>query len=74
MSDKKIDVIDSIWFSSLADSSTIGIVKINTGYGIKWYIGSVQGSDQSYDEQYIAKWGTAIFPNQLKDFFDINPE
>lgn len=72
MSDKKIDILDSVWFGNLTEGTTIGIVKINTGYGVKWYIGLAEGDDKSYDEQFIAKWGTPIFPDQLKEFFDID--
>ena len=71
MGNEQAKILDSIWFTSLGDSSIIGIVKIDTGYGTKWYIGSAEGTDQKYDEQYIAQWGTPIFPNQLKEFFGI---
>lgn len=72
MGDEKANILESVWFSSLAEMTTIGIVKIDTGYGLKWYIGVVEGLDQDYDEQYIAKWGTPIYPTTLKEFFNLN--
>ena len=70
MGDEKVIVLESIWFSSLTEMTTIGIVKIDTGYGLKWYIGVAEGLDKEYDEQYIAKWGTPIYPETMQEFFN----
>ena len=54
MPEEKYNVVDAIWFN------TIGIVKIDTGYGFKWYIGDASGEDEEYDMQYIAKYGIPV--------------
>lgn len=68
MPEEKYNVVDAIWFN------TIGIVKIDTGYGFKWYIGDASGEDEEYDMQYIAKYGIPVYPGALKEFFNLNEQ
>lgn len=62
----KRKVIDSKWFG------LIGIVKVDLGYEIKWYIGQGLGFDAKFDEEVIAERGMPIYPAHLKEFFNIN--
>lgn len=64
MPEKEYNVVDAIWFN------TIGIVKVDTGYGLKWYIGNTSGENEEYDKQYIAKYGTPVYPGVIKEFFN----
>ncbi len=49
-------VIDSIWFTENLGPS-IGIVKVATEEGNKFYIGRCTEEDEKKDEQHIAKYG-----------------
>lgn len=60
---KKIEILDSVWFG------TIGIVKIDTGFETKWYIGKGEGISQKDDEEFIASYGTPFYPKMLSLFF-----
>jgi hypothetical protein len=64
MQEEEYNVIDAIWFNN------IGIVKVDTGYGLKWYIGNGSGENAEYDKQYIAKYGIPVYPGVLKQFFN----
>jgi hypothetical protein len=64
MPEEEYNVIDAIWFNN------IGIVKVDTGYGLKWYIGNGSGENAEYDKQYIAKYGIPVYPGVVKQFFN----
>lgn len=57
----------------------IGIVIVDTGFGIKGYIGVASGMSQQYDVQQIADYGTKLtkkeiegfFPNHIEEFEEI---
>ena len=59
-------VIDSKWYG------LIGIVKVNAGHEIKWYIGTGLGFDLEMDELTIAERGMPFYPNHMNNFF--NPD
>jgi hypothetical protein len=56
-------ILDSVWFDK------IGIVKVDTGYETKWYIGIGKGNNKEIDEKIIMHAGMPIYPKMLKDFF-----
>jgi hypothetical protein len=47
----------------------IGIVAVDTGFGIKGYIKKVEGMDQDSDITQIAEWGTRLEVSELEGFF-----
>lgn len=63
MPEKEHNIVDVIWFD------TIGIVKVDTGFGFKWYIGQASGTDEEYDKQYIASYGKPVYPGVITEFF-----
>ena len=65
MTEKK-KVLDSIWFHEMGSPNTIGIVKVDTGFGIKHYIGTATGQDQGEDEIKIMDGG-AKFPRKAAE-------
>jgi len=57
-------ILNSTWFGY------IGIVKVQTEYdGIKYYIGSAKGENQTDDEQHIADWGNTFPPKAGRAIF-----
>jgi hypothetical protein len=67
----EVNIIESVWFTLKTGPGIIGIVKIDDGYNVKWYMGTASGLDEKQDEQQIAKFGTPVYPSMLKQFFDI---
>jgi hypothetical protein len=55
------------WFTG---ASCVGIVRVDTGREIKYYIGSCTGADigstEEIDKEYISAYG-ASFPNHVGD-------
>jgi hypothetical protein len=66
--------LQSTWFN------TIGVVLVDTGFGLKSYIGNGSGFDQKADENYIMNYGSKFPPSgaialfgsryKLEDFAD----
>lgn len=57
-------ILDVIWFSG---TSCVGLVKVEDQYdGIKYYISSATGMDESVDMEHIAAWG-ANFDKEAGD-------
>ena len=50
-------ILGSIWFTSIQNIPTIGIVLMNNDYEDKAYIGIGHGMDQKADEISITKYG-----------------
>ena len=51
-------ILDVIWFSG---TSCVGLVKVEDQYdGIKYYISSATGMDESVDMEHIAAWGASF--------------
>jgi hypothetical protein len=65
---QKVNVLESVWYGE------IGIVKIDNGFEIKWYIGRGQGINQERDEQWIAAYGMPFYPQMLEQFFNIKKQ
>lgn len=49
--------------------SCIGIVVVDTGFGIKGYIDVVSGLDQDRDIQAVADYGTKLTKSEIEGFF-----
>jgi len=67
MAEKK--VTDSIWFSEMGSSNIIGIVKVDTGFGIKYYIGTASGENIKDDEVKIMEKGAHFSEKAGKKLF-----
>jgi hypothetical protein len=63
---RKYNVIDSVWFGKT------GIVKIDNGFKIKWYIGEGEGIIKEDDEQKIAAYGMPFYPQVLTSNFFVD--
>lgn len=63
---KAYNVVNTLWFTG--PFNTIGIVKVDTGYGIKYYMGMGAGNDAEADQQYIAAHGVRVHPELVKSF------
>lgn len=51
-----IKVLDAWWYG------TIGIVKVYTGFEVKYYIGIGYGRDEKEDIDKILKYGNRFYP------------
>lgn len=52
-----IKVLNAWWYNG-----TIGIVKVDTGFEIKYYIGTGYGQDEREDIEKILKFGSRFYP------------
>lgn len=43
-------------------NGTIGIVKVDTGFEVKYYIGTGYGKDEKEDIEKILKFGSRFYP------------
>lgn len=59
----KNNQVDVRWFSG---RDCIGVVRLNTGHEIKYYIGVAAGDSAEEDMQLIVDWGTS-FPTSVGD-------
>jgi len=57
-SKKEQEKVDALWFSNL--HGTIGIVRKENQYGVKFYIGTVTGIDEDSDTKQVLKWGSTF--------------
>jgi len=64
-------VLESIWFHEMGSPNTIGIVKVDTTFGIKYYIGTANGQDKDRDETKIMEGG-AKFPRKAAEKIFVN--
>lgn len=65
-----ISVLDSMWFSQMMNSKSIGIVKIKNEVGdIKYYIGNADGLDECSDAIHIAETGAKFPVNAAIELF-----
>lgn len=56
-------VLNSVWYSPWnLDDIQIGIVKVDTGYEIKSYIGLADGFDEQEDIKLILERGCRFYP------------
>ena len=52
-------MLESVWFTNSA--GCVGIVRVTSDYGTKYYVSAVPGVNKENDEQYIVNFG-AQFP------------
>ena len=67
-----MEILDVRWFSG---TSCVGIVRVMMPYGegIRYFISSATGMDETVDKEHIAAWG-ATFPNEVGDIlFGVDP-
>lgn len=58
-----IKVLDAFWYSPWnLDNKQVGIVKVDTGYEIKFYIGLGNGLDEQEDIKMILERGCRFYP------------
>ena len=57
MRDKEFKVLNVWWYNG-----TIGIVKVYTGFEVKYYIGTGYGQDEKEDIEKILKRGSRFYP------------
>lgn len=50
------------WYTMMNTSKVIGIVKVNTGYEDKYYIGIADGEDENTDIQQVISNGSRFYP------------
>lgn len=50
------------WYTVLGTAKVIGIVKVDTGYEDKYYIGIADGEDENRDIQQILDYGSRFYP------------
>lgn len=55
------------WFNG---RSCVGIVRVNNGYEVKYYIGVAKGYDEDEDVQFITAFGTTFPPAAGKVLFN----
>lgn len=70
--DKEYNVVNSIWFTQ--GIHHIGIVKVDTGFGIKYYMGIGAGYNKEVDEQHIAGYGARVHSGIVKDFLTVDED
>lgn len=54
--------ISARWYTVLGTAKVIGIVKVNTGYEDKYYIGIADGEDEDTDIQQVISNGSMFYP------------
>lgn len=57
-------IINTMWFTNA--HGTVGIARVQTQEGIRYYISTVPGFDEQHDAQRIADWGSS-FPTEAGD-------
>jgi len=57
-------IIDAFWLGN------VGFVKVNNGFETKVYTGVVQGVNETYDTEFIAKNGREVPSNALVRFLE----
>ena len=61
-------VLGAVWYSPFTGSlDIIGIVKVDTGFEIKFYIGTGKGQNEEEDIQKILKYGSRFYPKIFKE-------
>lgn len=63
-----IDVLDAAWYTPFTlDLPVIGIVKVKTIDGIKFYIGTAKGDNVDEDTDHILKFGAPFYPEVFNE-------
>lgn len=56
-------VLGAVWYSPFTRNlDVIGIVRVDTGFEIKYYIGTAKGENEEEDIQNILKFGSRFHP------------
>lgn len=59
--------LKTYWYTVVNTSKVIGIVKVNTGYEDKYYIGIADGDDENIDIQQILDYGSRFYPGIFEE-------
>lgn len=59
--------LKTYWYTVVNTSKVIGIVKVNTGYEDKYYIGIADGEDENSDIQQILSYGSRFYPGIFEE-------
>ena len=63
-------VLDSIWFHEMGSFNPIGIVKVDNGFEIKYYIGTCKGENEEVDNIKIMETGARFPSTAAEKLFD----
>lgn len=55
------------WYTVVNTSKVVGIVKVNTGYEDKYYIGIADGDDENIDIQQILDYVSRFYPEIFEE-------
>lgn len=55
------------WYTVVNTSKVVGIVKVNTGYEDKYYIGIADGEDEDTDIYQILRCGSRFYPGIVEE-------
>lgn len=55
------------WYTVLGTAKVIGIVKVDTGYEDKYYIGIADGDDEDTDIYQILRCGSRFYPGIFEE-------
>ncbi len=56
-------VLNAVWYTPFTTNiDTIGIIKVDTGFEIKYYIGTGYGKNEEEDIQRIVNYGDRFYP------------
>lgn len=59
-------ILNVVWYC--AGHGNVGIVRVLSSSGeIKYYIGQVAGQDEDADKEWIASWGSPLYPKEAGD-------
>ena len=59
-------ILNVNWYC--AGHGNVGIVRVLSSSGdIKYYIGQVAGLDEDADKEWIASWGSPLYPKEAGD-------
>jgi len=59
-------ILDVLWYC--AGHGNVGIVRVLSSSGdIKYYIGQCHGHDAAGDSEWIASWGSPLYPKEAGD-------
>lgn len=60
------EILGVMWYC--AGHGNVGIVRVLSSSGdIKYYIGQVDGHYPEEDKEWIASWGSPLYPNEAGD-------
>lgn len=61
-------VLNAVWYATFTGNvDLIGIVKVDDGFEIKYYIGTGNGKDEYKDIKRIIEYGDRFYPGVFKE-------